>query len=81
MTRLEHMAMRGYAAIGIHPGVFDVPPIRTHALRLVRRIIASGFDGSDCMTPDMNPHGRREIERLARALAVIHDAEPDSVFG
>jgi hypothetical protein len=71
MTELEALAIRVYEAIGIHPAVFDIPHIRSHALRLIRRLMASGCDAEDCITREMNAIAREEIARMAEALKRI----------
>lgn len=64
-SRLEKLAIRTYAELGIHSRVFAIPAVRRHALALVRRLVASGFDPADCMTRAMADAERRDIQRMA----------------
>ena len=64
-SRLEKLTIRTYAELGIHSRVFTIPAVRRHALSLVRRLVASGFDPGDCMTREMSEAERRDISRMA----------------
>ncbi len=75
MSDIEAIAIRVYEAIGIHPAVFDIPHIRSHALRLIRRLVASGCDADDCITQEMNGIAREEIARMADALKRIQSRQ------
>jgi len=80
MMDIEALAMRVYVAIGIHPAVFDIPHIRSHALRLVRRLVASGCDAEDCITREMNQVAREEITRMAGALKRLRAGSGNTGF-
>ncbi len=68
MHLLESIAIRAYAAIGVNREMFDLPEVRAHALRLVRRLLVSGCDADDCICAAMEPRvaprvGRTGAER------------------
>ena len=63
--RIEVLAVKTYAELGIHGKVFRLPAVRRNALVVVRRLVASGCDAADCMTASMTPSARREIQVMA----------------
>lgn len=71
------LAEIAYGILGVNiRKVFErSPDARVRTARLVRRILASGYDADDCISPETPVAYRCEIRALTRTLHALRDLD------